>query len=151
MLVIGIKPMTNSALWSYIGKSISSAIGKTITISNVCPVSGGDTHQSYKIEDKNRQLIFFVKCHQLEHQDLLVTEALNLATIEKTQSIRTPKVITQGNYQYTTFLVLEYLPINAQGNHYSLGEKLAALHKNTAENYGFYTRNFIGTTSIHLG
>jgi fructosamine-3-kinase len=46
-----------------------------------------------------------------------------------------------------SYLVLENLELSSRGNVKLLGEQLAALHRCEAENFGFASDNFIGTTT----
>ncbi|GAB1235628.1 fructosamine kinase family protein [Ferrigenium sp. UT5] len=60
--------------------------------------------------------------------------------------MRVPQVIAHGVADDHSYLLLEYLALNSRGDAGALGEKLAALHRNTADRFGFAQDNFIGST-----
>ena len=75
-----------------------------------------------------------------------VAEAAGLQAIAATQTLRVPQVIAHGTSEGINFLVLEYLQLGVRGDARRLGEQLAALHRNTANRFGFPQDNFIGST-----
>ncbi|WP_066628324.1 fructosamine kinase family protein [Labilibacter marinus] len=72
-------------------------------------------------------------------------EANGLKEIEKSQSIKTPKLIIIEK----DFLLLEYLNqgLKSQESMFNFGCKFAFMHQYENESYGFYEDNFIGSNN----
>ena len=77
-------------------------------------------------------------------------EAYALQQIEAANAVRVPHVITQANAQNNcpTFILLEWIEEHAQADRKAagetLGQQLAALHRGTANAFGWEQHNYIG-------
>jgi fructosamine-3-kinase len=138
--------LLSTELASYIAKAISKTTISSFSISNHLPLSGGDIHSSYKIDDRRTSKSFFIKLNHAKYNDLLKSEAESLRVISKTKAIITPSIIVQGQFENTAFLVLDYIDMRSSGDEYQLGQHLTQLHRNTNKYYGFDHNNFIGTS-----
>jgi fructosamine-3-kinase len=78
---------------------------------------------------------------------MFAAEAAGLAAIAATNTIRVPRPIAHGIAEGRSYLVLEHLQLSSRGDAHLLGEQLAALHRCTAQRFGFGQDNFIGTTA----
>jgi fructosamine-3-kinase len=77
---------------------------------------------------------------------MFVAETAGLAAIGATATLPVPRSITHGTVDDRSYLLLEYLELGSRGNAALLGERLAALHRHTASQFGFPHDNFIGST-----
>jgi fructosamine-3-kinase len=139
--------MDLNSFWQFIENSIKSAIEEQFEIKECIPLSGGCINQSYRIG--NERTHFFIKLNEISFAKNFETEALGLQEIERTQTVRVPKVITSGSYQNKSYLILEYLPIvtsPSEKGQENLGIALAHLHKKTDKLFGWKYDNVIGST-----
>lgn len=104
------------------------------------PVGGGCIHNAC------RWGAYFIKTNTPDELPNFQAEATGLAAIAATGTIRVPEVIAHGRADGSAFLVLEHLELHSSGNEARLGEQLAALHRHTAERFGFANDNFLGST-----
>ena len=74
-------------------------------------------------------------------------EARSLEAMAATGTVRVPRVVHQSSTEGYTWLLLEWLEPGARTarSQAQLGARLAALHRNTAERYGWPADNFIGS------
>ncbi len=138
--------------WSKIEQKISASIGKSFQLKKRSSVAGGDINQAYQIsgliENSDTQVSFFIKLNQKSLLNMFEAEATGLQEIEQTQTIHVPRVICSGADENQSYLVLENLSF-AGGNSHSaeqLGQQLAAMHKQTAPQFGWSRDNTIGST-----
>jgi len=91
---------------------------------------------------------FFVKVGTPEQRARLRAEARGLEALRATGAVRVPQMWLVGGEARHYFLMLEYLELQPGDSaaHARLGRELAALHRHTAEYYGFERDNFIGAT-----
>lgn len=114
-------------------------------IKRVQPVSGGDISQTHKITTTKNN--YFLKTNKTVNAfSMFKAEALGLKYINNTKTIKTPKVLCHDTYQNTSFLLMEFIDSKppTHNDFINLGLKLAELHKNTSETFGFEHHNFIG-------
>ena len=75
-------------------------------------------------------------------------EALALREMEETHTIRVPQVITWGETELSSFLVLEFIPEGAPtaSGQEKMGTLLAQMHRTPREHFGWSQDNCIGAT-----
>lgn len=99
-------------MWSAISRLLSEQLGNAeITQRHELP--GGDVHPAWHIRYGDYDV--FVKCNSREMLSLFTWEADQLALLERTQTVRVPKVYGVGNDRNVSFLLLEYIapqPLN---------------------------------------
>ncbi len=132
--------------WSAIASAISQATGQTFVFANHTTTSGGYINQTFRIAAKDGRQ-FFLKINEARQYTVLLSEVAGLEAIAATHTLRVPRVITHGKNDAYSFLVLEYLALQAHGNASLLGEKLAAMHRCTSDRFGFKDDNHIGATA----
>lgn len=136
----------NSKLLNHISTTISDATHCSFTLQGTTPIGGGDINEAYRLEGTDGAQ-YFLKLNEERHLAMFASEAQGLTAIVATNTIRTPSAIVHGKANGRSFLVLEHLELNSHGNAKQLGEQLAALHRCTAQRFGFSQNNFIGTTA----
>lgn len=107
---------------------------------NLKSLSGGCIGKSYKIETSNN--IYFVK--KYSRRGVSSAEALGLIEIEKSETIKVPRVIKYSE----NLIVLDFIEEGYKSKDFYtlLGKELASLHKKSQGEYGFSCNNFIGET-----
>ena len=141
--------------WLKIEQKISASIGEPFQLKNQSEIGGGDINRAYRIDgmleenSQNKAVSFFIKINQKSQFDMFAAEAAGLQEIEKAQAIRVPHIICSGIESNHSYLILENLSLGAGGTGSAkrLGQQLAELHKNTAQNFGWSRNNTIGSTS----
>ena len=104
-----------------------------------------------KVRVENETTNFFVKTTKKNNYPRFSSEEEGLKLIAKTNTLRTPKVIACGQTKEASFIILEYLDMTEKTSISAkkLGEKLAKMHKNTANLFGLDKDNWIGLTRQH--
>ncbi len=90
----------------------------------------------------------FVKTVPVPSGDRLAGEAAGLSTLATAGALRVPRVLAQGIAATEAFLALEWIDAAAASSDSErrLGEGLAALHRVTADRFGWNHDNHIGPT-----
>ena len=131
--------------WKDIQSAIRNAAHSGFEIAHATPVGGGCINEAYRLEGRDGTC-FFVKLNDARHMAMFGAEAEGLEAIAQSHTVHVPQPIAHGSSGRQGYLVLEYLELGARGNARQLGEQLAAMHRRTAENFGFTHDNFIGST-----
>ena len=110
------------------------------------PVGGGDIAAAWRLETKNGPV--FLKTMSPGEAPMLDAEAEGLAEIAASRTVRTPGVLGVGVTSSASWLALEWLdmgPLRGKSAE-RLGTRLAAMHRHTAERFGWHRNNTIGRT-----
>ena len=137
------------SLWLHIEQHIARATGRHFSIEQSQGVSGGDINTATRITAMGKE--YFVKTNHLRFGDMFAAEAEGLKEMAASNTIRVPEIICYGDDGAQCYIVMEYLPLGGRPDSRLLGEQLAAMHKVTAEDYGWYRDNTIGATPQHNG
>ena len=126
--------------------AIQNAIGDEITA--VAAVGGGCISNTARVA-LAAQSVAFLKWGATSEFPLAFfrEEARSLDAMAATNTVRVPRVLHQSSTDGHTWLLLEWLEPGARTprSQSQLGERLAALHRSTAERYGWPADNFIGS------
>lgn len=113
-------------------------------ITRATSVQGGDISEALKIELEDGQA-FFLKFHKGNFnasKTIFTQEVKGLNTLRSVNtSLVIPEVISHNN----SYLLLEYLEEEKQGNDFQFGVDIAKLHKSSNELFGFSEDNYIGS------
>ncbi len=135
----------NSELLAHLSTTISAATHRLFSLRNSTPVGGGSINRAYRLDGMDGTR-YFLKLNGAQHLAMFIAEVQGLDAIAATDTIRVPHTIAHGSAAGQSYLVLEYLELGTRGDDRLLGEQLAALHRRTAEQFGFTHDNYIGTT-----
>lgn len=132
--------------WEQIAEAISRSTGATFRSSAVDPVGGGCINSAVRLSDGDRH--FFVKTNESSAAAMFEAERDGLEAIMVPGAPRVPAPVAHGTAGGVAFLVLEYVPMRrlAGSGWARLGEQLAALHRDTAPDFGWHRNNTIGAT-----
>ena len=141
--------MPDAALWAAVGAAVAAALGRPFRIESATPIGGGCINDGFRVSGSGQS--FFVKRNRANQRAMFEAEAEGLRTIRATGTVRVPQPLCTGEHSGQCWLVLEHLDL-ARGSDTSmalLGERLAALHRTTAERFGWDRDNTIGSTPQH--
>lgn len=133
-------------LWLTLEQRIGAATRQPFTIRQRQPVGGGCIHQAWRVSDRDQA--YFIKVDEAARLPLFEAEAVGLAELATTATVRVPKPLAHGVAAGQAYLVLEYLPLGGSnaGAMEQLGRQLAALHRQPQSHFGWRQDNFIGST-----
>ncbi|MCM4157732.1 fructosamine kinase family protein [Gramella sp. AN32] len=109
-------------------------------------LSGGDINAVYLIETTSEK--FVVKLNdRKKFPGMFQAEKTGLEALRKPEIFNIPQPISCGEIGTESYLLLEYIPTGKPSGNFwkDFGRKLAELHKNTREYFGFDSDNYIGS------
>jgi fructosamine-3-kinase len=128
-----------------IEKAISGSTGRPFAVERHTTLGGGCINEALRLEGCGQA--YLVKLNRAERLDMFEAEALGLATIAATGAIRVPQPVASGLHGARAFLALEYIEFGRSGGAGAhLGQQLAALHRHSADAFGWERDNTIGAT-----
>ena len=136
--------------WQAISTHISESLGKNFQIQQHSSIGGGSINSAYKVSGTDG-LEFFVKLNSasLEFMFQVEYDSLNellQVTAADASIMRIPEPICYGTTGSQSYLVLEYIPMTSSGDGRLMGQALARMHRITADQFGWYQDNIIGST-----
>lgn len=133
-------------MWAAVEQSIGEATGLQVALGSARPVAGGSINTAFRVEDQGR--VYFVKCNAPDRLPMFEAEALGLKQLGAAGSLRVPEVIALGADNQHSWLVLEYIEFGmaTDATAGALGEQLAAMHRCSADYFGWVRDNTIGST-----
>lgn len=125
--------------------AIAAATGQPFHVVSVNAASGGCVHSAARFTDTGGRS-FFVKWNAAAQHPVFAGEAAGLHALAQTKTLRVPTPIAHGHNTTLAWLILEWLPLQANGDATALGHGLAALHRIQAPTFGGRFDNHIGAT-----
>ncbi len=125
-------------------KILHQSIGSSTKISSCHPVGGGCINQCFHlVADRGA---YFVKCNEPQYLDMFEKEQEGLVALASHGNLLIPKPINSGIMGSSSYLVMEFIESSSQGTYYweRLGEGLAGMHRQTKDQFGWETDNYIG-------
>lgn len=130
--------------WATITDHIGSATGRAFNPQRPRPMGGGCINATTILLDGTRG--YFVKTNGVERLEMFEAEAAGLAELAAAGALRVPETICWGQTGTHSYLVLELLELGGPARGATAGQQLAALHRTSAETFGWSRDNFIGST-----
>jgi len=130
--------------WNILEQLISQHSDEAFTIKDKRSVGGGCINEAWKLSGQGRD--WFVKLNQSSGLEMFEAEAAGLDEMLGSNSIRVPRPLFTDVVVNHACLVMEYIPLNGAANAAAMGEHLAAMHRHSNEQFGWYRDNTIGST-----
>lgn len=132
--------------WQFISTQITEATGTAFNMMNARAITGGDINIAYHLQGE--QQAYFVKLNRAELITMFEAEACGLNELADSNTLRVPKPITYGISADKAYLVLEYIEFSRRSSSSDrlLGQKLALLHNQPKNYFGWQQDNTIGST-----
>lgn len=134
-----------SGLIPFIQQAIDPYTPTHDPIINLESATGGCISKTYRATSKAGKH-WFVKTNRPDQDAMFYAEYAALEALSNSQTIRIPQPLAAGSNEFISYLIMEYIPLHADGNQHHAGEKLAAMHQHTAELFGWQQDNTIGST-----
>lgn len=131
-------------LLDVIAQHIAEMTARHFEIAETRSIGGGCINQAMRISDGATS--YFVKINQADRLDMFEAEADALAELAAVAAVRVPGPVCCGEAEGQSYLVLEYLNLSGRANMDVLGRQLAAMHRHTSAQYGWWRSNTIGAT-----
>ncbi len=131
-------------VWQTIEQALGECLGSGLRLCAPSGVGGGSINRAYRVDSNQGPL--FVKLNSADSQEMFAAEAEGLEALAAAGSLRIPRPLARGVAGAQAFLVTEYLDLCASGSAAALGERLAALHRVSAAQFGWHRDNTIGST-----
>lgn len=139
--------MVPAVLSQYILELLHAATGNGITAIHFNAVGGGSINDTYQAVT-NAGNRFFIKINKEEKfPGLFASEKQGLALLAATGIIRVPAIMGTGKVAGYQVLILEWIEQGLKTAHFweQFGEKLAALHQVSQEQFGLLSNNYMGS------
>jgi fructosamine-3-kinase len=131
-------------------RAIAGASGESFELRSAAPVGGGCIHAALRLQGDTARAsrTFFAKVNAPDREAMFAAEADGLAALAATRAVAVPRVIAHGADAGFSWLVLEWLDLQALDakSGAALGAALARLHRLPRERFGWARDNFIGAT-----
>ncbi len=129
----------NNALLSHIEAEFQVKITKTEQ------VFGGDINQTYVLHSSQSK--FFLKLNSIEKADMFEKQFKGLEILRNAKAIAVPEPYKWGFFEKDIYLLMEYVEKGNPSADFwrTFAQQLAALHRNTAEQFGLDHNNYIGS------
>jgi protein-ribulosamine 3-kinase len=138
--------MVPDAILRSVTELLQTKIDAAVTIKSFSFSGGGCINHGGELKTSSRS--FFVKWNDVsKYPGMFKQEAKGLTLLSSTNTTRIPSIIGFGSTNTQQFIVLEFIKASLPSKRYwkLLGEQLAALHRNTNENFGLDHNNYIGS------
>lgn len=133
-------------MWEEIAADISRATGRSFTLLERSPVAGGCINEAVRLVGSERSV--FVKLNTASRLDMFEAEAAGLEALLSANALRVPEPLAHGVAGGRCWLALEFIDLGGVSRRCQtlLGEGLAALHRSSADAFGWDRDNTIGET-----
>lgn len=130
--------------WESVVNKIERATGQAFSVKRQQSLAGGSINSAYLLSGDHAR--YFVKTNATGKKAMFEAEAEGLLALAASNTIKVPLPICVGDDGAQSYLVLQYLELNGRANQVLLGEQLAAMHRITADQFGWEINNTIGAT-----
>jgi fructosamine-3-kinase len=130
--------------WQSIIQHIEQATGQTFSVKQQRVMAGGSINAAFLLSGESAQ--YFVKTNHAGRESMFAAEVRGLQEMASSHTIKVPEPVCYGDDNTQSYIVLQYLEMDGRADQVVLGEQLAAMHRLTAECYGWEMDNTIGAT-----
>jgi len=133
-------------IWASVSEQISAATNEPFEPVAQRSVGGGCINNAHVLEGARRR--YFVKTNRASALEMFEAEAEGLAELARAGAVRVPQPVCAGIAGDSAYLAMEHVPLggNERKAAERFGSELAALHRTTADTFGWHRDNTIGST-----
>lgn len=117
-----------------------------LEITSFKALAGGDINEVFLVSGSAGEYV--LKVNNAEKFPLMFeAEKQGLDELRKAEAVKIPEIFSNGKIESLAYLLLEYIPTGNKNNGFwqDFGHKMALLHQNTSETFGFNQQNYIGS------
>lgn len=133
-------------IWQHIEEHIESTTGASAAV-GLRDSSGVSICFTDRLQCGDNE--YFIKANDIRFGEMFAAEAQALTEMAATGTIRVPQVICHGDDGHQCYIVMEYLTMPRRADSRQLAERLVAMHRVTADRFGWHRDNTIGLTPQH--
>lgn len=139
--------MPPQRLYEDLKKLLAQRFNQPIHNLQIQSIDGGSINQTYKPTFSNTLALFCKINSAAKFPNLFLREAQGLNALQKTGAVQTPHVVACTEVGAHQVLLLEWIESGKQTHGFfkKFGERLAALHQSSSENFGWETNNYMGS------
>ncbi|HHJ36120.1 MAG TPA: fructosamine kinase family protein [Gammaproteobacteria bacterium] len=131
--------------WQGVIQHIEDVTGNVFSVARQQRLSGGSINDAFMLSDDAGQQ-YFVKTNGPGKKAMFEAEDRGLRALAASHTLKVPTPVCSGETRQHSYIVMEYLALHGQADPFRLGEQLAAMHRHTAERFGWQIDNTIGAT-----
>jgi fructosamine-3-kinase len=131
-------------LWQHLEQQITQLTGSSFHIHNTQSVGGGCVNPAFNVTDNGRS--YFIKTNSASYAYMFEAEAEALREMAATKTVRVPEPVCYGVYGDQCYVVMEHLELGGSADMVRLARQFAAMHRVTADRFGWHIDNTIGAT-----
>ena len=131
-------------IWRHFEQQIGQATGRDFLIDDNQSVGGGCINSAFRVTDNDRS--YFIKTNHARYASMFEAEAEALGEMASSNTVRVPEPVCYGEYGNQCYVVMEYLELGGSADMASFGHQFAAMHRVTADLFGWRIDNTIGST-----
>ena len=122
--------------WQPIIEHIEQSSGQAFSVRQQQSLSGGSINAAFVLTAETGAQ-YFVKTNTAGQKAMFEAEARGLQAMASSKTIKVPEPLCFGENPSQSYIVMEYLAMDGRANQVVLGEQLAAMHRVTAEQFGW--------------
>ena len=131
--------------WQSIIEHIELSSGQAFPVRQQQSLSGGSINTAFVLTAETGTQ-YFVKTNTAGQKAMFEAEAEGLRVMASSETIKVPEPLCFGENSMQSYIVMEFLEMQGRADQSVLGEQLAAMHRVTAEQFGWQINNTIGAT-----
>ena len=131
-------------IWRHLEQQITQATNSSFHIHHNQSVGGGCINSAFKVTDNGQS--YFIKTNNASYATMFEAEAEALREMAASKTVRVPEPVCYGEYGNQCYVVMEHLELGGNADMGSFGRQFAAMHKVTADSFGWHIDNTIGST-----
>ena len=134
----------SSTFWQHLADRVSATTSQDFQIEDRQSIGGGCINSTSVISGGGHK--YFVKINSADLLHMFEAEGEALTVMSQTRTVRVPEPVNWGEFEGTAWLAMEYLSLGGKASQALLGEQLAAMHRRSADRFGWHRDNTIGST-----
>ena len=131
-------------IWHHLEQQISQATGHEFQIANNLAIGGGCINAALKLGGDDHS--YFIKTNHARYAYMFEAEAEALREMAAAGTVRVPAPVCYGEFGSQSYVVMEYLELGGSADMGAFGRQFAAMHRVTADQFGWRIDNTIGST-----
>ncbi len=131
-------------IWRHLEQQIKQATGRAFLIHNNQSIGGGCINSAFRVTDRDRS--YFIKTNHARYARMFEAEAEALREMAASNTVRVPEPVGYGEHADQCYVVMEYLELGGNADMARFGRQFAAMHRVTADRFGWRIDNTIGST-----